>query len=726
MDYMPLINPAWQARWIWMENNTGPNTWLAFRHAFEWSDKSAPAVIKVACADKYWLWINGHTVIREGGLKSGPARTGWYFDELDVTGWLRQGRNQIAVLAWYWGRDGASHRNSGQGGLLLQLEGDGAAVCSGVDWKVCAQPAFGQRGDGLSVTLAEQAVDFDARLDMPGWTEAGFDDSGWSAAVVKGFPPVAPWGTPVLRPIPLWRDSEPRRYENDAEQALPILGAATVIERLPANLQVYPRFRVRATEAGREIVIRIERDKKTTRYLTRVGEQSFEVPTWGNGETVVYEVPDGVELLEVSYRETGYDADFAGGFSSSDGALDRLWAKAARTAYLCMRDTFMDCPDRERSPWIGDAANILEVSLRALDRRSDALIVKTLDELAGWAAPEGNLWSAVPTSRFAGSFREFPSQTLVMLGFGLPTYLNHTEDCALLARFYPAMKRYLMELFHVNEGIVGHRGPWAIEWGAGVQSWYDWSDNIDAELLDQVLYYSALGGMERSAALLGLADDVRQCEQVRTEIREAFDRAYWCDEVGAYRSRRHDGPPDERGQALAILSALAPDARYPALADCIEATERCSIYMERYPLVALVKAGRPQSALKRLHGRFAGEIASEYSTLPEFFGKPSNHAWGGAAIVLLAEALLGITQIEPGFRRIGFAPPEGGLESAEQTITTVHGMLRLAFRRANGGIDYELTVPAGVIVEVMGTAPVGEGVWRVRVEYCRAGRREST
>lgn len=713
---MPPINPTWQANWIWMDNHAGPNAWLSFRQAFEGSDRNAPAVIRIACADKYWLWLNGRLVICEGGLKSGPTRTDWYFDELDVTAWLNPGRNQIAVLAWYWGRDGASHRNSGRGGLLVQLQGGGAAVCSDDDWKVKVHPAFGQRGDGLSVTLAEQAVDYDARLDMPGWTDADFDDSAWSSATVSGLPPVAPWGVPVLRPIPLWRDREPRRYENDAELALPVTGPARVTGRLPANVQVYPRFRVRAAEAGREIVIRVERDKKTTRYLTCAGEQAFEVPTWGNGETVVHELPDGVELLEISYRETGYDAEFVGGFSSSDDGLNRLWVKAARTAYLCMRDTFMDCPDRERSPWIGDAANTLEVCLRALDRRSDALIVKTLDELARWAAPDGNLWSAVPTSRFAGSFREFPSQTLVMLGFGLPAYLAHTDDRALLARFYPAMRRYLLELFQVSDGIVGHRGPWALEWGAGVQAWYDWSDNIDAELLDQVLYYSALGGMERAAAVLGLADDVRQCEQVRTEMREAFDRAYWSEEGGAYRSRRHDGPPDERAQALAIISGMAPEARYPALADCIERTQRCSIYMERYPLVALVKAGRPQSALKRLHGRFAEEIASEYSTLPEFFGKPSNHAWGGAAIVLLAEALMGITHIEPGFRRIGFAPPEGGLESAEQTITTVHGVLRVAFRRANGGIDYELTVPAGVIVELKNSAPVGEGVWRVRVE----------
>lgn len=702
------------ARWIWTAGETEPNAWAAFRHAFDLAE-TGPSRLRVACADKYWLWINGALVVREGGLKSGPTREDWYADELEVSAHLRKGRNQIAVLAWYFGRDGRSHRNSGRAGLFVELETGGARVVTDGTWKARRHPAFGQRGGGLSVWLAEQAVDFDAASDMPGWPEEGFEDSGWDNANELGAPPCAPWGRLVARPIPFWRDGEPRCYENADELALPVSGPATVTGRLPANLHVYPRFRLRA-RAGLEVAVQVERDKKLTLYRTREGGQTFEAPAWGNGHWVEYRIPEGAELLEISYRETGYDCDFAGRFACSDAGLAALWEKAARTAYVCMRDTFMDCPDRERSPWIGDIANTVEVSLRALGRSADRLVVKTLDELAGWAAPGGNLWSSVPTSLYAGTFREFPAQTLLMLGFAFPAFLAHTGDLAVAGRFYPAMRRYLFEVQRVDDGVVEHRGPWAVGWDPGVQCWYDWNDNIDMEAMDQVLHYAALGALEQAADALGETADADRCRGTRGRIREVFNAKYWSEADGGYRSARHDGPSDERVQGMAIVAGIAPVDRLSALAEQIEAGERCSIYMERFPLEALVLAGRPAAALERFRKRFAREIESDYSTLPECFGEESNHAWGGAAVVLLAERLMGISIIGPGCREVRFVPPSEGLDWADVTLPTIHGPLRLAFRRRAGGIDYELTVPEGVRVELGGGGLCEAGTWTRRVE----------
>jgi hypothetical protein len=643
--------------------------------------------------------VNGRLVIREGGLKSGPTRADWYVDVEDASAWLRSGVNQLAILVWHFGHNGASHRNSGQGGLFVQLRAGAAEIVSSREWRARPHPAFGQNGAGTSVTLAEQSVDFDARLDMPGWTETAFDDSGWPHPAELGAPPVAPWGRLVPRPIPQWRDSELRACENRADLSLPVAGPALVTGRLPSNLQIYPWFRMRAA-AGAKIEIKIERDKKTTLYTAREGEQEFEVPAWGNGNFVACTLPEGATLLDIAYRETRYATEPAGRFSSSDPALDILWRKAARTALVCIRDSFMDCPDRERSPWTGDAANILEVTLRAFDRRSDALIVKTLNELAAWASADGNLWGAVPTSRFPGAFREFPAQTLVMLASGVRSYWIHTGDHAFLRSFYPAMRRYLLECFTVRDGRVAHRGPWTTAWGPGVQCWYDWGDNIDAELLDQLLYFAALDTLRQSAGALGHQDDLALCERLQESIRAGFDSAWWSDHSGGYRSPGHAGPPDDRAQALAILAGLAPAERHARLADRLEEIERCSIYMERYPLEALVRAGRPQSALRRLKRRFAAEIDSGSPTLPEHFGECSNHAWGGAAVVVLAEKLMGIDIIEPGFREVLFCPPREGLSFADCTLPTVRGALRLSFERADAGVRHTLSIPPGMRVRL--------------------------
>ncbi len=684
-----------RARWIWTDASTTPNAWVSLRRGFTLAAKPGEALIQVACTDKYWLWINGVLVRREGGLKSGPTRSDWYVDEWDIAPHLRAGENQIAVLAWFFGRPSSSHRNSGKAGLLLRLATKDFELVTDRGWLSRKHPSFGQRGGGVSVTLGEQAVDFDARQDMPGWTGAGFDDSAWKPAQEQGQAGAAPWGKLVSRPIPFWADREPQACALDV--TLPITGPAVVVGRFSANIQVYPIIRVNAP-AGREITLQIERDKKTTRYVTRDGEQEFEVPAWGNGHFVTCTIPAGVTLSGLSYRETSYAADFTGAFTSSEPALDLLWTKAARTTRLCMRDTFMDCPDRERSSWPGDSANAFEVAFRTLDRSADAMVEKTLREFAAWASPGGNLWGAVPTSRFEGSFREFPAQTLGMLGFGIRTWWLNTGNRDLLAALYPAMRRYLLELFKVEQGLVLHRGPWAVGWGPGVQSWYDWGENIDAKALDQTLYYAALGMQQEAANVLGHADDRRRCDELRAEMRKGFE-ACWFENEMAYRSQGYKGRLDDRAQALAIVSGLAPVSRHASLADSLEREYNASIYMERFPLEALVLAGRPQSALRRLKRRFSAEIASDYSTLPEKFGEKSNHAWGGAAIVLLANQLAGVSVTEPGARSFAFAPRADGLKSADYRLPTIHGPLLLAFKISPTEAEYSLEIPVGTKVE---------------------------
>ena len=47
-------------------------------------------------------------------------------------------------------------------------------------------------------------------------------------------------------------------------------------------------------------------------YRTCEGEQTFECKGWMNGHYVQYELPEGVEVLDVKYRETGCDTSFAG------------------------------------------------------------------------------------------------------------------------------------------------------------------------------------------------------------------------------------------------------------------------------------------------------------------------------------------------------------------------------------------------------------------------------
>ncbi|WP_337518757.1 hypothetical protein, partial [Alistipes ihumii] len=49
-----------------------------------------------------------------------------------------------------------------------------------------------------------------------------------------------------------------------------------------------------------------------------------------------------------------------------------------------MRDTYMDCPDRERSQWTGDAVNESGEAFYVLSESAALLTRKWLHDLAGW------------------------------------------------------------------------------------------------------------------------------------------------------------------------------------------------------------------------------------------------------------------------------------------------------------------------------------------------------
>lgn len=102
-----------------------PGSWICFRNTFVINDKPEKAVLRIAADSKYWLWINGVQAVSEGGLKRGPNPTDTYCDVIkDIKG-LRQGKNEVAVLVWYFGKDGFSHRNSPTPGMTFSLSDGG-------------------------------------------------------------------------------------------------------------------------------------------------------------------------------------------------------------------------------------------------------------------------------------------------------------------------------------------------------------------------------------------------------------------------------------------------------------------------------------------------------------------------------------------------------------------------------------------------------------------------
>ena len=96
-------------------------SWYAFRKAFEWKGDPSEATLTIEADTKYWLWVNGELVVREGNLKRGPNPTDGYFDYFDTLPGLVRGHNEVAVLVNFHGRKSVNHITTPTAGLMFDL-----------------------------------------------------------------------------------------------------------------------------------------------------------------------------------------------------------------------------------------------------------------------------------------------------------------------------------------------------------------------------------------------------------------------------------------------------------------------------------------------------------------------------------------------------------------------------------------------------------------------------
>ena len=81
------------------------------------------------------------------------------------------------------------------------------------------------------------------------------------------------------------------------------------------------------------------------------------------------------------------------------------------------------------------------------------------------------------------------------------------------------------------------------------------------------------------------------------------------------------------------------------------------------------------------------------------------HGWSSAHVGFYGQYILGVTPLEPGFRRFAVRPWAGACDRAEGEVPTPHGMIRVRWeKRADGQLAIDVQAPAGCEA-VIGRAP---------------------
>jgi alpha-L-rhamnosidase len=710
------IKTDWQAAWVVPPppDDTRANTWFCWRNSFELTaNPSQPALAHIAVDSKYWLYINGKLVVFEGQLKRGPTPDGTYFDALDIGKYLKKGKNTIAILHWYWGKNGFSHQSSGKAGLLFEcplLKGSSA-------WKVSAHPAF--LGDSPkphpNYRLPEFNIHFDANLDINNWFSVDYDDSKWANALEIGKAPCAPWGNMWLRTIPQWFDSGLVPYIEKQGSVTRRLGLKqdTIVACLPRNLMITPYFEAEA-QGGERIEIRTDNYNGgsayniRTDYIAKKGKQSFETFAFMNGHEVWYIVPKSVKISNLKYRETRYNTldtqnsaksgEEVGYFESSDDFLNTLWKKSRNTLDIGMRDSYMDCPDRERAQWWGDVVLQIGETFYAYSRQADLLSQKAISNFVEWQKKDSVLFSPVPAGNW---HNELPGQSLATV-WGIKSYYDHSGDAAIMRYAYPFVKKY-MDLWKIdsNNLVVHREGGWM---------WHDWGENVDVPVLDNIWYYRALESLEKMAELVGDTKESMDFKIKKDKLKTAFQKAFWNGK--AFVSKNYKMPADDRANGLAVVAGLTEPEQWAPIKRLLDTTFYAGPYLEKYILESYFVKNETKSGLERLKKRYAAMVKSPITTLWEgweigsntYGGGTYNHSWTGGPLTLMSQYIAGLSpDIESenprseksgaGYESFRIMPQPHDLTYFKMGAVTKKGFSKVEWKRTKNGACLTIKTP---------------------------------
>lgn len=203
-------------------------------------------------------------------------------------------------------------------------------------------------------------------------------------------------------------------------------------------------------------------------------------------------------------------------------------------------------------------------------------------------------------------------------------------------------------------------------------------------------------------------------------IRNAFDKVYWtgasyhapqrCYEDNGYTILFSETPqPDDRANALAVLSGLADKSKYPAILELLKKQYNSSPYMEKYVLDAMFFMGCEKEALLRMKDRYQEMIDAEYTTLWEtfipfyddFYGT-RNHAWTGGPMVNLSGHVAGVAPDTAGYAQYHVLPQLGNLNRIAVSVPSVKGDIKVTINRnvEDKTISLSLDSPANTVARV--------------------------
>ncbi|MCC7350421.1 MAG: family 78 glycoside hydrolase catalytic domain [Phycisphaerales bacterium] len=543
-----LESDQWKGQWIGPAAPEDDRTFIPcpfLRREFEVGGRIARARIYATAKGLYELQLNGRRV---GQDYFTPGWTEYHhriaYQTYDVTELIREGTNALGAIlgdGWYGGHVGGFMRMRLYGPaprLLVQLElqfedGSTRIIATDSSWRMNSGPIL--QSDFM------RGEHYDARLEMPGWSEAGFDEGSWRTPVAEPLDEVKL----VAQAMPPVRQMQVLLAKSRV-QVRPGVWVFDMGQNMVGNVRLDVQCRRSATiqlryaetlNADGTLYTDNYRTAQSVDLFTARGDEIRE-----NGPRHPFDVPHeifqprftfkGFRYVEVSGHEgepplwavkgiVQYsDNETTGDFECSDPLLNQLYSNIVWS----QRDNFLevptDCPQRdERLGWMGDAQVFASTACYNMD--TAAFFAKWMRDVELAQRADGAFPDVVPNAlgmRKDGHLN-FDHHAWADAALVIPwTLYLYYGDQRILRRHYQAMARWVEYCRKNSEGLIRPAG--------GFGDWLSVEVHTPTDLINTAWFARCAWLMRRIATVLGLREDADRYETLFNEIRAAFNQRF--------------------------------------------------------------------------------------------------------------------------------------------------------------------------------------------------------
>lgn len=510
---------------------------IIFRRSFELTEIPSSAVIYITADDVFRLYVNGKHICR------GPApcyRSAYGYMTVDVTPYLRSGRNVIAVHTLYQGLiNRVFVSGDGCHGLIFDLVADGKTVAVS-DEKTLVARHTGYTPIGTVGYKTQFMERFDSRAAEAGFELPDFDDTGWLCASVRKHVDyeLTPQATsPVVReeiaPVSLTSeilpDGDPFGKRIVADFGGMFVGVPEIVARGRRGSKVILRFgqETERTESG-----------DVVRYALRancVYEEEWILS--GNGDRFTQFDDMSIRYLEiltpdrdteigtVRFISEHYPFEQKRGISPEyrdDKDLCAIFDLCVRTLKYGTGEVLRDCMEREKGFYLGDGC--YSALTRYLLTGDDAIVRKLIDD----AFLSSFICDTLVTCLDCSFMQEIAEYPLMMADLMLWHY-RIGGDREYLARHFGDLCR-LLDAYrrdYEHDGLLSGLDKWCVvEWPAPFRDGYD-VDLKEGKICAEphaalnAYYVRAIRAANAAASELGFPP-YRDVNEVTAACRKAF------------------------------------------------------------------------------------------------------------------------------------------------------------------------------------------------------------